>query len=498
MKKINKKLIITVIVIAIIAIAVLMYFVFGQNKPMPFFSVEAKNSGITEEVNLTGQVKASQGVNLAFVVSGRIVSNYVKVGDKIYAGQSLAVLDQSSARATLTSAQGSLAQAQANRDKLINGATQNDMQSLQDAIASAKVNLNNVYNNASTTLNNSYTAIYNAHTTVNILYNNYFTSSDPQGIQVQNSKGNIDDNLAKTKSSIDQANSTDSTDLTIVNLSNYLNSTFNSLQIVRDQCDEGVYYYKITATDKASIDAQKTAISAAMSNISTLQNNIAFYKTALQTVENSLSIKQAKPRQEDVDLVNAQVLSAQGQVDSAQAVLNNTVLSAPFSGQVDKDNVVVGSIASPNSPVITISNNNLEIDTNIPEVNIPETKIGADASITLDAFGNDVTFPAIVVSIDSAPTVVNGISVYGARLKFKDFNERIKPGMTANINVISETHTNVLVIPATAVIKRDNKYFVVVDSNPTKESREVTVGLRDNKNIEIISGLKLGEKVFAY
>ena len=149
-------------------------------------------------------------------------------------------------------------------------------------------------------------------------------------------------------------------------------------------------------------------------------------------------------------------------------------------------------------PVITISNNNLEIDTDIPEIDLANAKIGGNANVTLDAFGNNVVFPATIVSIDSAPSIVNGISVYGAKLKFNNSDSRIKPGMTANINVISDTHTNVLIVPKSAVIQQNGKYFVIVDKgNSKKKSREVTVGLKDGKNIEIISGLKLGEKVFS-
>jgi len=498
MKKIYKNLIITGAVIVVIGITAVLYFFFSKTAPLPL-SVEVKNGDITKKINLTGQVKASQGVDLAFVVSGKIVAHYVKTGDKIYAGQTLAILDQSSARAALTSAQGSLAQAQANYNKLINGATQNDIQSLQDAVMSARVNLNNAYNSAPVTLNNSYMAIYNAYTTVTTLTNNYFSTADQEGIKVQENRGNINNNMTKAKLSVDQAKDTDSIDLAIANLAAYLNSTFNSLQVIRDQCDQGIYYFKIPATDKASIDAQKTAVNAAMSNIKALQNSIASYKTSLQTAEDNLSVKQAKPRQEDIDLAQAQVLSAQGQVDLAQAALNNTILSAPFSGQVDKDNIVVGSIASPNTPLITISNNNLEIVTNIPEINIAGVKIGDKAEVTLDAFGNNTVFQATVISIDSATSVVNGVSVYNAKLKFNNSDDRIKPGMTANITVISDTHPNVLIIPESAVIQQNGKYFVLVDKgNSEKELREITVGLRDSKNIEIISGLKLGEKVFAY
>ncbi|MCX6719982.1 MAG: hypothetical protein NTV36_02635, partial [Candidatus Staskawiczbacteria bacterium] len=100
MKKIFKNLIIVGVVIILIAIVVLFYFLFGKNTPLTLTSIEAKNGDIVEKINLTGQVKASQGVDMAFVVPGKIVANYVKAGDKIYTGQTLAVLDQSSAEAT--------------------------------------------------------------------------------------------------------------------------------------------------------------------------------------------------------------------------------------------------------------------------------------------------------------------------------------------------------------------------------------------------------------
>ena len=75
--------------------AVVLYFVFGTGTPAKSISVAVKSGNITEKINLTGQVKASQGVDLAFESQGKIVANYVKVGDKIYAGQPLVAIDSS-------------------------------------------------------------------------------------------------------------------------------------------------------------------------------------------------------------------------------------------------------------------------------------------------------------------------------------------------------------------------------------------------------------------
>jgi macrolide-specific efflux system membrane fusion protein len=119
--------------------------------------------------------------------------------------------------------------------------------------------------------------------------------------------------------------------------------------------------------------------------------------------------------------------------------------------------------------------------------------------VTLDAYGDGINFPATIISINSAPSIINGVSAYGAKLKFKNYDDRVKTGMTANITVISTTHQNVLEVPKSAVVQNNNNYFVVVDKgNSIKETRQVTIGIHDDQNIEIISGLKLGEKVFSY
>jgi RND family efflux transporter MFP subunit len=501
MKTIYKNLIIVGIVIIAIASAGLWYFLFGRNAPLALFSVEAINGNITEKVNLTGQVKASQGVDMAFETQGRIVGNYVKVGDKIYAGQTMAILDQDSAMASLTIAKGALAQAQANYEKLLVGATVQNVQTVQDSINSAKQNLTNTYNGAINTLNNDYTNIYNAYNVAVLMQNNYFSSQDPQGIAVSGAKNDISSNMQTAQSNLSMAEKSMSPadiDSAVAQAILSLNNVYNDINTIRAQCDQGIYYYKVTATDKSSLDAQKTSVNASLTGVTSLQQNISSLKLALQAVQDQLSVTTAPPTQENIDLAKAQILSAQGQVDSAQALLNNTVLSAPFSGQVDKDNVVVGSIASPNIPVITISNNNLEIDTGIPEIDVANVKVGSNADITLDAFGSGVIFPATVITIDSTTSIVNGIPVYGAELKFNNSDTRIKPGMTANINIVSDTHSNVILVPKSAVIQKDNKYFVIIDNGSTKESREVTVGLNDDKNIEITTGLKLGEKVLAY
>jgi macrolide-specific efflux system membrane fusion protein len=104
-------------IIAILAIVIIIagYFVFaGKNSTASIQVGTATKQNLQETVLSTGQVVSETDLSLSFQGSGVVRKISVKEGDKVYRRQVLASLDQSSALATLTSAQGSLAQAQAN------------------------------------------------------------------------------------------------------------------------------------------------------------------------------------------------------------------------------------------------------------------------------------------------------------------------------------------------------------------------------------------------
>jgi len=491
------------IIIILVVVVIIGFLIFGRGKNTS--SIQAGlviKQNLQETVLSTGQVVSATDLALSFQASGIVRQISVKEGDKVYQGQVLAALNQSSALATLTSARGALAQAQANYNKLVNGATQNEIQVLQNAVASARVNLSNSYDSALTTLNNSYTAIYNAYSNVVTLQNAYFFSADQQGILVQDNKNNINNNLISARSVIDKANSPANIDLAMSSLNNYLNGVFNSLQIVRDQCDQGSYYNSVSSTSKGTIDTQKTAVSTAISSLNTLQSSIASYKISLQTAEDNLVAKQADPRQEDIDLASAQILSAQGQVDSAQAVVNNSVIIAPASGTITQVDIKVGELASPAKEVMILQDvGNLHTEANVSEANVASLEVGQLIDYTFDALGPDQHFAGKVLTINPASTIVSGVVDYKVTGSL-DNVPKIKPGMTANMTILVAEKSDALAVPSTAIINKDNKQFVrVIDNSKNKTYHEVQVqtGLQaDGGLVEIISGLNNGQEIIIY
>ena len=491
------------IIVVLVIIVIAVFFVFGKkNNPNSIQVGSVVKQNLQETVLTTGQVVSATDLELSFQGSGIVRKISVIEGDKVSAGQVLARLDQSSAIANLVSAQGSLAQAEASYDKLINGATQNDVQVLQNAVSASKVNLDNTYNSSLATLNNGYTAIFNTYTNTVNLYNSYFTTNDQEGIQVQNNKDNINSKMADAMFVIGQANDKNSIDTAISALIKDLNSTFNSLRIIRDQCEQGIYQNKVSAADKASLDTQKTAVSTALGSINSLQGNISSYKVALQTAEDNLSAKQAKPRQEDIDLAKAQILSAQGQVSSAQAIVNNSIITAPADGTITQVDIKVGEQAVASKEVMILQDiGNLHTEADVSEANVASLQVGQEIDYTFDALGPDQHFLGKILTINPASTVISGVVNYKIKGGLDNI-PGIKPGMTANMTILVAKKDNALAVPSTAIINKNNKQYVrVIDDLKNKTYHEVVVqtGLQaDGGLVEIISGLTGGQKIIVY
>jgi len=496
---VNKEIkisIILAIAAAVVIIGVALYYGFSKNNLMVLKSVEVTQGTVSEKINLTGQVKASQGVDMSFESSGKIVANYVKVGDKITAGQSLISIDNSVLQSQLQQAEAQLSQAQAGVDAL---------------------NINTVQSRADSGLQTAYTsALGYAQKSATVAKNSLIVMTDIQYSHFLGSETNENINIKTIKAEAVQSllgqpdtGTWNSKSLSVLtggafgsvqtavdnstyeNIDSALSATLAALENVRQFIDAIPIDSSLTATERASIVAEKTYISA---EIITISNSIQAISS--QKVNNDATITTTNSQ---IEAAQASVQAIEANIKTIKNQISKTTLRALFNGQVDKDDAIVGQLAVAGSPVITISNSNLEIQVNIPESEIANIKIGDTAAVTLDAFGTTEIFSASVVSMDSAQSTENGIAVYKARIKFTNADERIKSGMTANVSIIPETHENVLVVPSSAVIQKDGKYFVIIDKgNGQKETREVSIGLKNASSAEITSGLASGEKVYSY
>jgi len=118
--------------------------------------------------------------------------------------------------------------------------------------------------------------------------------------------------------------------------------------------------------------------------------------------------------------------------------------------------------------------------------------------ITLDAFP-DYKFLGKVIKIDPAETIIQGVVYYKVTVGFDEPDKRMKSGMTANVDIITETKENVLAVPQGAVLAKDGQKMVrILEGKDIKEVK-VETGIRGSRGeIEILSGLKKGDRVITF
>jgi RND family efflux transporter MFP subunit len=168
---------------------------------------------------------------------------------------------------------------------------------------------------------------------------------------------------------------------------------------------------------------------------------------------------------------------------------------------VIEQNAEVGEVVGANTTLVSlISPSVFEIEAYVTETDIASISKGDTASVTLDAYGNDVVFSAEVVRIDPAETVIEGVATYRVVLIFEDAQGLARSGMTANVDIMTGVSENVLAVPARAVFTQNGvKHVRLQNADGSIETVTVTTGLRDSfGDIEIVSGITDGDQVVVF
>ncbi len=324
-------------------------------------------------------------------------------------------------------------------------------------------------------------------------------------------------------------------------IENTLRNSINALQKVRIALNSVPIKDEMSSTDVSKLESEKSSINTQINTLSGHEQSINLQKatnenlitsaenavntaqSALYSAEDELRLKQAGSTDEQIRAQEAVVRQAEAslrsqraQVSSQYAIVQNyqaqlekTVLNAPISGLVTKMEAKVGEIVFPSSPysdsrvtfVSIISDKNYEIETNVAEVDIAKIEIGDMSRITLDAYGSERVFEAMVTGVDPAETLIEGIPTYKVTLEFAEESNDIKSGMTANIDILTDMKEMVIAIPQRAVITKDGKKFVKVQKGenaegPIIEEVEILTGIRGSDgSIEVIEGLTEGEEI---
>lgn len=209
----------------------------------------------------------------------------------------------------------------------------------------------------------------------------------------------------------------------------------------------------------------------------------------------------ARARQAGCDAAISDIKRAEAQMRVAQAGLDRTVITAPFSGVIAHISGELGEFTTPSPPGIPtpptidlINDSCLYVNAPMDEVDAPKIKIGQEARITLDAMPNKI-FPGKIRRIAPYVTEIEKQArTVDIEVEFQQLTEDILlVGYSADVEVILERRNEVLRIPTQAI--RQNNTVWVVDAHSKLIERQLETGLSNWSFTEIRSGLKEGDQI---
>jgi len=414
----------------------------------------ARRGALTASVDATGSLAPHSQVSLAFETSGRVAEVLVEEGQPIKAGQPLARLEPDELELQVTQAEAALAGARAQLAQLTASPRSED-------VAIKKANL--------------------------------------QAMQAQVSAAAA--NRDQVAGSIDAAQ--------ITAAQAQVASAQAQQKVARDTYDrvplgtrEEQARYSLNAADQTLAAAQaqldKLLAGADPELVRAAQANVSAAAAQRDVAQAQLDLLLAGPREEQVEAAQAAVDQACVAVDQARLRLKKATLTAPADGTVTTLRIEPGEWASPGQPAIVLSDLALEVDVNLDETDVAQVKVGQNALLTIDAFPG-VELAGEVTTIAPVAQVQAGVVLYPitVRLKPADAGQLLplRPGMTADVTVITASRESVLVIPVRAVKADGEHAYVDRLVGGQVERAEVKLGMVTETEVEITSGVTEGDVV---
>lgn len=230
------------------------------------------------------------------------------------------------------------------------------------------------------------------------------------------------------------------------------------------------------------------------------RQELASKKSAAESAQQSYEA--AKAGTASIQTEEADVAQTLAALKKAEKNLSDTELRSPIDGDViflaakEGESYSYGSDNAEKSFAVVAKSDNVSITAQVLELDVPEVSLGQGVEVKIEALRED-TFSGKVTGIDAQPVAdASGIINYGVQVLLDKPDPRIKNGMTATVSFIIEQKKDVLIIPNSAVKRVDGSQVVEkIDEKGQSTTQKVKTGFTDGTNVEVMEGLKLGEKI---
>jgi HlyD family secretion protein len=242
--------------------------------------------------------------------------------------------------------------------------------------------------------------------------------------------------------------------------------------------DNRVSLQKEGALAQKLVDDAKVALAQAQGALVTAQRHLE----AVRSVSNREAIHSAE----------AQMNAAKAHYENASQQLSYASVRSPITGIISDRPVLAGELPASGTPIISVVDiSQVVARANVPVKDASALRAGRPARIT----GPDGDIPAKVTVV--SPTADLNSTTVEVWVQAANPGEKLKPGGTVRVAIIAETIQDTIIVPAAALLNADDgtSKVMIVQADNTARERRVSVGVRQGKRVQIVSGLQEGDKV---
>ena len=430
-----------------------------KNKPLDVtkLTVPVEAKSVTVRITASGKVQPVQSVNISPKSPGLLADLNVEQGDTVKQGQIIARMDNSEIKMRILQYQANLAQAKAQL-------AESEAGSRPEEIAQAKARVDQ------------------AQAQLAIIRD-----------------GNRLQEIQQAQAQVDSAKA--SVALTQSRVKRYQDLAKDGA-ISQDSLEQ---YVSENSKAKANLEEAQRRLS--LLKVGNRNQDIQKQAAIVNQEKEGLRKLENGNRPQEIARLKAAVASAEAQLKQQQVQLEDTIIRAPFSGIVTQRYATVGGYVS---PAISASNNasatstsivalakGLEVLANVPEVDISQIKQQQKVEITIDAYPEEV-FQGQVRLIAPEAVVDQNVTSFQVRVAIKTGAEKLRSGMNVSeVTFLGNNIKDALLIPQELIVTRKGKTGVWLLGEKNKpQFRLVTIGANIDNQIQVLDGLKAGDRVF--
>lgn len=440
-----------------------------------------------------GAVIADASANLAFRSGGLLAELGVQVGDSVQAGDVLARLDDTDARAAVAQAEINLRQAEINLAKLAADADAAALAAAQTSLLSAQSDLARLQTPPTATeLAAARDTLLSAQQTLNALL------AGPSAETVAVAQAD----LRSAEIGVQQAQAEYDKVAWRPDVGRTPQAAALEQATLAYEKARANYETKVASASADQISAARAKAAQAQTTLDNLQQGA----TAAELAAAEAKVTQAQANL-DALLAGADALSleaaqlsiqqAQNNLVAAQKQLANTTLVAPFAGVVTAVNAAENENVGSSALIVLAARSQPLIEIFLDETDLDKAAVDFEVEVVFDAFPNDL-FHGRIEQVDPSLSTRNGVTTVRALARLQDYAkpQPLPLGLNATVDVIGGRATNALLAPVEALREiTPGQFAVFVMEEGEPRLRMVEVGLMDFTFAEIRSGLTQGDVV---